>query len=324
MGLNVGPNDEAIAWLAAAEILADWPQRLKAFLDVFQHVDKQKTTSTGVGRRFGMLLRHAAKLEELGYPTPAQDLRTYLVEHYAAGHLSGKVCLFRKPKDRAALRQRAWITQTAAAKKLGLRPGAVAKLVQQGILHGRLHPAGRHGRSVGLVRKDSVEMLQAELRDALDVPATAKRLGIERHRVLDLIHGKMLPRCLRTAKGWRIPRASVAALEALCERLPAATSGTRRWLSLRQATRIFGPTGLTLARLIELIRAEKVSACMGEPECGLNGIVVSAADLATLAPEIRRRRGQEHGYPVHQLGKCSFPGGRSSVRSLRNGLPQAY
>ena len=130
MGLPPVSQSELIAWLAAAEILRDWPERFNAFVNVFQQVDKHRTTSTGVGRRFGMLLRHAAKLQEFGWSTPAETLRNYLVEHYTAGHVGGKVCLFQSPKDRAALRQRAWVTQTMATKMLGLRHGAVAQLVQ--------------------------------------------------------------------------------------------------------------------------------------------------------------------------------------------------
>jgi hypothetical protein len=35
---------------------------------------------------------------------------------------------------------------------------------------------------------------------------------------LDLIHGGSLPRAVRTAKGWQIPRTSVADLEDSCQR----------------------------------------------------------------------------------------------------------
>lgn len=308
IGIDPQHHGDAVSWLAAAEILADGPQRLTAFLDAFQRIDKHKTTSTGVGRRFGTLLRQAAKLEELGHPAPAIAVRQYLVEHYASGHVSGKVCLFRKPKDRSALRNRAWIPQTQAAKMLGLRHGAIAQLVEEGILDGRLHTAGRRGRRVGLVYRDSVETLQAELRDALGVQATARRLNIDRHRVLDLIHGKMLPRAIRTAKGWRIPRVSVAEMEAMYRRLPPLRPTSGRWLSLREATRKFGPIGLTLALLVELIHAQRVSARMADPEKRFSGIVVSDADLAALSPEIRSRRDQDRGYPIHHLGNVLFPG----------------
>jgi hypothetical protein len=307
LGLQPQCHDDAIAWIAAAEILNDWPRRLEAFLDVFQQIDKHKTTSTGVGRRFGTLLRQAAKLEELGHPAPAVALRQYLVAHYAGGHLSGKVCLFQKAKERSALRQRAWVTQTLAAKMLGLRHGTVAKLMQEGILQGRLHPAGQHGRSIGLVLRKSVETLQAELHDPLDVQAAARRLGVDRHRVLDLIHSRIFPRAIRTAKGWLIPRASVVELKNFCERLPAGKPTSSRWLSVRQATRMFGPTGLTLALLVELIRVQRVSARMADLEKRLNGIVVSHTDLMALVSEIRDRRDQQHGYPVHHLGKVLFP-----------------
>ena len=80
------------------------------------------------------------------------------------------------------------------------------------------------------------------------------------------------------------------------------------WLTLRQATRRFGPAGLTLALLMELVRSGKVSARMADPAKRLNGIVVSQSDLTELSPQIRDRRDQEHGYPVHHLGKVLFAG----------------
>ena len=313
VGLHPEQHSEAIAWLGAAQILADWPCGLEKFLEVFQQVDKHKTTATGIGRRFGLFLRRAVHLEELGYPTPATALRQYLLDNYAGGHLSSKVCLFQKGKDRKALKRRAWIPQTQAGKMLGLRHGAVAKLVRDGILEGRLHTAGQQGRSVGLVLRESVESLQGELREAFNLQTAARCLGIGRHRVLDLIRTGTLPRAVRTAQGWRIPRASITALQEVCRQLLAVNPSQRSvdmsaWLSLREATRLFGRTGLTLARLIELLCGGKVTACIADPEKALNGILVSRHDLDRLSPQIRRQRDQHHGYSLHQLGKQLFLG----------------
>ena len=299
---------DATGWLAAAEILVDWPHRMEAFLDAFQQVDKHKTTSTGVGRRFGTLLRHAARLEEMGHPAPADALRSYLLERYDGGHLSGKVCLFKKSKDRLSLRRRSWITQTRAAEMLGLRHGAIASLVEQGILVGKLHSAGANGRSVGLVLRQSVATLRRDLQSSLDVKTAASRLGIGRHAVLELIHRNLLPRTVRTAKGWRIPRGSLVELESVCQQLPAGKPSASRWISLRQATRQFGPAGLTLGGLVEFILSGELAARMANPERRLHGIIVSQADLASLVPEIRNRRNQVRGYPIHQLAKVLFPG----------------
>ena len=296
------------AWLAAAEILVDWPQRLEHFLEAFQRIDKHKTTSTGVGRRFGTLLRHAARLEDLGHATPADALRHYLLEHYDGGHLSGKVCLFRKSKDRATLHRRSWETQTSAAEMLGLRHGAIASLIERGILTGKLHSAGSNGRSVGLVLRDAVDTLRRDLQNALDVKTAAARLGIGRHAVLELIQRDVLTPAVRTAKGWKVPRASVAKLESVCQQVPPGKVTSSQWLSLRQATRQFGPSGLTLGGLIGFILTGEVSARMADPQRHLNGLAVSQADLASLAPSIRNRRNQVNGYPIRQLGKVLVPG----------------
>ena len=306
-GIPVDASPDEVAWLAAAEILAEWPQRQEAFLDLFQQVDKHKSTSTGVGRRFGMLLRRAARLEKLGHAAPADALRRYLLERYDGGHLSTKVCLFAKTGHRAGLDGRSWITQTDAAKMLGLRHGAIASLIGQGILKGKVHSAGANGRSMGLVLRQSVETLKRELRSALDVKTTASRLGTGRHAVLELIHRGILPRAVRTALGWQIPQASVIELESVYQQLPKGKLTANRWITVRQATRKFGPTGLTLGALIEFILSGDIAARMAEPDQRLHGIVVRHADLVSLAPKIRDIRNQADGYPLHQLAKTLFP-----------------
>jgi TniQ len=308
LGIEPDTNLDSVAWLAAAEMLAEWPQHLETFLESFQRIDKHKSTSTGVGRRFGMLLRHAARLEDLGHPAPADALRCYLLDRYDGGHLSTKICLFAKPGHRAGLDGRSWITQTAAAKILGLRHGAVVSLIDRQILIGKVHSAGRNGRSVGLVSKRSLEALKAELQSAMDVETVASRLGIGRHAVLELIHRNMLPRAVRTANGWQIPPGSVEKLEAVQQQLPEGKPTATRWITVRQATRKFGPTGLTLGVLIEFILSGELAARMADPDRCFHGIVVRQADLVSLTPKIRAIRSQVDGYPIHQLARILFPG----------------
>jgi len=191
---------------------------------------------------------------------------------------------------------------------LGLRHGAIASLIERGILTGKLHPAGTNGRSVGLVLRQSVNTLRRELESALDVKTAAARLGIGRHAVLELIHRGILPRAVRTVKGWQIPRGSLADLESVYRQLPPGKLAASRWVSLRQATRRFGPSGLTLGALIEFIPTGELSARMADPERSLGGVVVSQADLVSLAPKVRNRRNQALGYALHQLAKILFPG----------------
>ena len=324
LGIEPDTYVDEVAWLAAAEILADWPQRQEAFLDEFQQIDKHNSTSTGVGRRFGMLLRHAAQLEKLGYVAPADALRRYLLERYDGGHLSTKICLFAKAGHRAGLDGRSWITQTDAAKMLGLRHGAIASLIDQGILTGKIHSAGDNGRSVGLVLRQSVETLKAELRSALDVKTVASRLGIGRHAVLELVHRDVLPRAVRTAQGWQIPQASVTELESVYQQLPKGKFTAARWISIRQATRKFGSTGLTLGVLVEFILTGELSARMANPQQRLHGIIVRHADLVSLAPKIRDIRNQADGYSIHQLAKIVFPGRPIKVTVLNKWIAAGF
>lgn len=305
--LEPAAHTEILSWLAAADILDDWPNRLEHFLDVFQRVDKHRTTSTGVGRRFGMLLWHAAKLESLGHPAPADALRHYLLERYEGGHLSKKVCLFSKSEARNKLRERTWITQTHAARTLQLRFGTIGNLIERGILIGKLLKAGEKGRSVGLVNRRSVEALKLDLKTALDVKTTASRVGVGLHAVRELIHLDVLPQAIRTAQGWRVPRRALDQMAMFLQELPRGNPPDSRWISPRQATRNYGPTGLTLGRLIQFVLSGELRARMAEPQRRLHGILVSADNLDSLVPRIRELRAQRVGYPVHQVAKILFP-----------------
>lgn len=144
-------GDESVAWLAAAEFLEVGPARLAEFLDVYQGIAKHRSTSTGVNRAFGHLLRDAERLESLSYSGPADALRQYLLRHYTHGHLSGKTTLFVRRNIGGNFTSREWIPQTAAARQLGICGPTLARLVRQQVLAGRVHTAGKQGRTVGLV-----------------------------------------------------------------------------------------------------------------------------------------------------------------------------
>ncbi|MGE0605939.1 MAG: hypothetical protein AB7O62_02355 [Pirellulales bacterium] len=307
LGFLPGQESEVLAWLAAAEILTHWPDRLGEFLNAFQQVAKHRNTSTGISRRFGLLLREAKWLEQIGYPQPANALRDYLLRHYAAGHLSGKVCLFQGSQHRALLGQRSWITQTEAAGYLQIRQGAIAALVARGVLIGQIHSAGKQGRSVGLVLRESVESLASELRQSLDVRTTASRLGIGRHAVLDLIRAGLLDRAVRTARGWRVSQPSVAVWENFCAGLPRIQGKTADWVSLRQAARIAGPSGLTMSELLKLIKTGFLKARMAKPQDGLHGIALSCADLESVRQATRNHREPLSDWSLHRVANNLFP-----------------
>ena len=296
------------AWLAAAEMLDDWPQRFEQFLDVFQTVTKHRTTDTGLSRSFGLLLRDAAQLEQGGHLPPAEVLRAYLLQRYTRGHLTTKVCLFKEPQHRRLVERRPWLTQTAAAHRLGLRQAAIADLLQRGLLEGEVRPAGRHGRSVGVVSRRSLERLKRQLTASLSAKQTATRLGIGRHRVFELIQADLLADAVRTARGWLIPEPSVAELENCYHRLPILKRPQSVWLSHRQATRQFGCSGLTLVRLMGFVRSGHVRARRSFGSVDWRGLHVHCEDLQQVRPEIRERQNQSRGYPLHRLGQELIPG----------------
>lgn len=298
---------ELLRWVAAVQFLDAWPDNLYLFLDEFQRVAKNRTLSTGVARSFGFLLRDAARLEGLGYPAPAEALRQYLLRHYAAGQLNRKVVLFRQPKHQRLLDRKQWYSQTDAARVLELRHGAVADLVRRGVLDGHVQPAGNGGRHIGVVSKRSVEVLKQILDTGLTVRRARRRLGIGRSQIFSLIHAGLLGSAVRTRRGWIIPQGGVQALEAFVRNLPRLLSARSSWLSLRQATRVYGPSGLTLTQALEWTQDGRIAARVDGRYPDLRSLWLFQPDLQAQLPVLRARQYQVSGYPLSQVGKILLP-----------------
>ncbi|WP_437191524.1 TniQ family protein [Planctomicrobium sp. SH527] len=300
-------SDQRLAWLAAAEMLVHWPKRFEEFLEVFQTVAKHRLTSTGVSRSFGLLLREAKWLEDMGYPPPAKVLRQYLLERYTLGHLTSKVCLF-QGTAKTRMKDRPWLTQTQAAKQLGVRHGAVADLIQRGLLDGAVRPTGMRGRSVGIVSLESVQGLRRQLSSSVTVPVAAKRLGIGRHAILEMVHRNLLWKAIRTAKGWLIPKGTIEGWEVVVQHLPIRSGTSVVWLTLRETTRRFGKSGFTLAVVLELVRSGRVRACRSNKTSVLGSILVDHNDLQSNQEQVQTRQNAEAGYAVHRLSKVLILG----------------
>ncbi|QDU24956.1 Helix-turn-helix domain protein [Anatilimnocola aggregata] len=298
---------ESVAWLGAAEFLEVGPARLAEFLDVYQGIAKHRSTSTGVNRAFGHLLRDAERLESLGYSGPADALRQYLLGRYTHGHLSGKTTLFREASRRRQLRAREWIPQTAAARQLGICVPTLARLVRQQVLAGRVHPAGKQGRTVGLVSRAAVVDLQRRLSTGFTVTQAAQRLGVDRHRVLELIQEEVLAGVVRIARRWRIPAAAVEHLSATVAQLPPLLDRTSEWLSLREATRRFGAGHLNLARIVRLLCAGRLSARREPNETSLRGVYLQLSDLRSCTEEATAQHSVTAGWTLNRLAKLLFP-----------------
>lgn len=301
-------DEESTTWLAAAELVDHGKELLAEFLDEFQTVEKHRSTSTGAGRSFGTLLHDVDRLERLGFAAPAEMLREYLLARYDRGHLTSKVILFRSGVHRRRLAKRHWISQTAAARRLGVRLPSIAALVRRGALVGRIESAGKRGRTVGIVRSDSVEAIRKELSDTLSTVEAGKRLGVQRHRILDLIHAGVLRQVLRTAGGWRIARGCVDDILRRAAELPMCRADDPQTISLYQASRHFGGSGVTLARWIEEILAGSLPARRSVSEPTLRGVYLELEEVRRFADATRDAQELERGYPLNRLAAQLIPG----------------
>ncbi|MCE9555402.1 MAG: TniQ family protein [Planctomycetes bacterium] len=298
---------QSAAWLVAAKILTNWPAGLFTFLAEFDQVVKFRSTATGVTRGYGLLLRDAKHLEDLGYPFPADALRTYLTANYSGGSLSAKVCLFNTPQKRKLLRHRSWITPTEADDLLRARPGTSVDLVSRGILTGRLSRAQRSGRRMGVILRESVRQFQATIGASWTVHETGRQLGLGRHTVYELIRVGCLPGALRAGGCWRVPRTAVETLLRRYQERPANKRQSPGWFTVREATRQFGPSGLTMGRLLKLVFEESLATRRLDGQEDLRGLLVSEVDLVAALPAVRRARDDAHGCSLSRLAQTLFP-----------------
>lgn len=179
-------STESLAWLAALDILTNWPDRLEDFLEESQRIPKHKETPPGVARAFRKLLQPAVHLERLGFSAPADALRSYVLRRYPTGHRSKKDGLFQSTKS-GEVKIRPWVTPATAADTLKLPYGTVVELIERGVLAGTVGETVLGGRSVGLVSRDSIIELKRALTSATVPRESPQGLGLSGQSVIDLI-----------------------------------------------------------------------------------------------------------------------------------------
>lgn len=314
--LDTGCADETVSWLAAADVFAHWSDRLFEFLDVYIREPKYRQTSTGLSRRLGHLHRQASYLEELGHTGPANAMREYLSRRYSAGHISKKVCLFRKDGSQTQSAFE-WTTQTNAAAELQVSVSTVSRLVADGVLQGEIHDAGSNGKSVGVVSLASVNELKERLKTSITLTEAATRLGTDRHRIAELMRSDVLRNAIRLKGSWHIPGQSVEDVLAVISSLQPVRQMRRNDMPLRDATRRFGKLGLTLATTVILIRDGVLRARRTVDSDSLANVIVNQKDVEKCRHDIQQMRDDHKGTPLNRLARSLLPGRPAKERVLK-------
>lgn len=314
--LNDGCTDEAVSWLAAAHIVAKWPDGLFEFLDVYVREPKYRHTATGLGRTLGRLHRHASDLEALGHDSPACAMRTYLSGRYSAGHINRKVCLFREVTPQLMATQD-WMPKTLAAAELQVSVATVSRLLADGVLNGELHQAGLNGKSVGVVSRDSLIRLKQQLDSSMSLTEAAARLGIDRHRVTELLRAGVLTGAVHVKRSWHIPIQSIDDVPRLISDLQPMQKTRLPFLTLREATRRFGKSGFTFASALTLIINGVLPAKRTVNGDSLASIMVNVNDIERCRSKIEQMRDDREGVPLNRLAKSLFPNRPTKERVLK-------
>lgn len=311
---------DRLSWLAAVELVGEWPSRQAAFLDLFQRIDKQRSSAVGTDRAFGSLLREAWKLEQLGYSVPADSLRSYLAAGFTAGHLTNKISLFREARHRKLIENRPWVIQTQAAAEIKLGRKTIVDLVRRGLLEGYLHTSGR--RQIGVISKRSIEKMRQILRESQSLVEAAQELQIERHQLGELIRSGVLKGCVHRLDGWRIPRRSIEQLAQVVHGLPEPNEID--WIGYRAAVRKYGRRGLTFGKIVELAIQDRIRLARDHGCVGFQGLWIHRKQLAAEMEQLLEQNHAQQGYPLRRAAEMLAPNQQLSrlqiLRWIKAGL----
>ena len=318
MKLPEAADDEATAWLAAADLLRTWPRKLADFVDELQTNTRHRGPTTRMGRSLGMLLRQACRLEELGYPAPANDLREHLLTRYTRGHVTRKGILFRNARHRRQLARSSLDhadgsgPTTRFAAPFGGGAGASRRSCRAG--------SSSQGRAVAPMAS-FLASRSRRMRTAYAMPGrseqTAERLGIDAPRVVELVRANVLRDAVRRPVGWLIPVDVVTDLLDRIQRLTVVPQDLQNVVSFRDALRRFGIRGLSVVTIADRLLRNELAA-FRDPQCtGLAGLVFDEADIQRLSRELQTERPQITGYSLSDVASALVPDHRMGSRCLR-------
>ena len=156
-------DDATLRWIVAADLVADWPGRFFELLDSCHSGLASISHSARARHPFHKLHGDAVRLARRGHLEPARAFRDYLSDCHSNGLNRDSSCLRRNRVVRELLNRQLWLTHVEAATKLQVRVARVVGLIREGVLNGTANDSRRPGECTGVVSRESVDSLIAQL-----------------------------------------------------------------------------------------------------------------------------------------------------------------
>jgi hypothetical protein len=152
-------DDATLRWI----LVADWPGRFFELLDSCHSGLASISHSARARHPFHKLHGDAVRLARRGHLEPARAFRDYLSDCHSNGLNRDSSCLRRNRVVRELLNRQLWLTHVEAATKLQVRVARVVGLIREGVLNGTANDSRRPGECTGVVSRESVDSLIAQL-----------------------------------------------------------------------------------------------------------------------------------------------------------------
>lgn len=198
----------------AMEILSEWPKGLHRLLDEIVARQKPDASSNKLRAQFGGFYLALYR----SFPGPEFEFLRQGFEGYLREHWTGQLAKRNRRLSDDVRSKHEWLSIIEAAKLLKVRVGKVKQYLSEGMLEGQLHVTGS-GRSMGAIRRESVEALATRMQDYVTLKEARALLGTSRKRAYALLEqGVLRPISGPTVDGqtlWRFQRQDILAFNAL-------------------------------------------------------------------------------------------------------------
>ena len=204
----------------AMTVLSEWPKGFHRLLGEIVARQKHDASSNKLRVQFGGFYSALYK----SFPGPEFVFLRQGFEDYLREHWTGQLAKRNRRLSEDVRSKHEWLSVIGAAKLLKVRVGKVKRYLSEGMLEGQLHITGSgSGRSMGAIRRDSVETLASRMQEYLTLKGVRALLGVSRKRAYALLEqGALRPTSGPTVDGqtqWRFQRRDILAFKALQEKI---------------------------------------------------------------------------------------------------------
>ncbi len=242
----------------SAEIIMNWPQPFCTILNqIYKQSDSDLSRKHRLNQHFGNLYDYLYR--ELA--NNAFDFVRHAFEQYLVENWRGQFAKRNKRICDSAFDQSTWVPASVAARLGGMSLRTVKNKVTSGALIGEERTIHSTGRRYLSIQRSSIEQLNQQKSEWLDLVRTTQLLGLGKKRsstICALLFEQSVPRNKSSSLPWKIKKTEVDELLIVCKDLQALSTINSSSISVGHIIRYWRWSDAEIVALIRDIQYRKL------------------------------------------------------------------